>query len=383
MELFKASEQWANRPDDERFASLDEMHQATKAYADIAQTSHLPYKDLRVETMDNEVQLTGRTGVFAKFTHWAFGQLCRVVEAPQEYLRTLPATLACQNLNHGLKNREDTGTQAELLFHKNGNLLLRSLTSDRYARIWNHSIVSRLKTLENNGWSIPPARPVHNGQKGSRIATEQDVSKGNKSGLSIKVGDLIAPAGLYASDHDMFAFMVDENHPIDSGTGKPMYKGAFFWNSEVGASTFGMMHFLYDMVCGNHIVWGAKNVREVRIRHIGSADAKSTYQMQVELRRYAESSVGEIEMQIVRARKMQIETDKDKVLDLLFQKRITSYKNLEKAYDLAEIHQDVNGAPTTVWGMVSGLTRLSQETPYTDDRNVLDRQAGKLLEMSF
>lgn len=383
MELFKASEQWSNRPDDERFSSLDEMYQATKSYADNAQTSHLPYNDLRVEANEGEVQVTGKTGIFARLTHWSFGQLARVINAPADYLRSLPATLACQNVNHGLKAREDTGTQAELLFHKNGGLMLRSLTSDRYARIWNHSIVTRLRELEPKGWSIPPARPYKNGQKGTRPATAQDILKGNKSGLSIKEGDLIAPAGLYASDHDMFAFMVNENHPIDSGTGKPMYKGFFCWNSEVGASTFGLMTFLYDVVCGNHIVWGVKNVKEVRLRHIGNVDAKSTYQMQIELRRYAETSVGDIEMQIVRARKMQIESDKEKVLDKLFEKRVTSYKNLEKAFDLAEIHQDINGAPTTVWGMVSGLTRLSQETPYTDERNMLDRQAGKLLEMVF
>jgi hypothetical protein len=29
------------------------------------------------------------------------------------------------------------------------------------------------------------------------------------------------------------------------------------------------MTFLYEYVCGNHRVWGASNVVEVKIRHIG------------------------------------------------------------------------------------------------------------------
>ena len=35
---------------------------------------------------------------------------------------------------------------------------------------------------------------------------------------TMKLGDLIAPAGIYASDHDMFAFMVNEDARIDDGS---------------------------------------------------------------------------------------------------------------------------------------------------------------------
>lgn len=385
MELFHASKQWAERPEDERFETLESMHQACKSYADAAKTAHVPYSQLRAEAIDGEVQLTGRSGVLAKFTHWAFGQLCRTVEAPADYLRELPATLAVQNLNHGLKEKADGyNGEAQLLFHQNGGLLLRSVTSDKYARIWNRDVTARILPLQNDGWKVPPARPAMEGQRGTRPATQADVLRcAGSLGIAIKEGDLIAPAGLYASDHDMFAFMVNESKPIDSGTGKPMYKGFFAWNSEVGAASFGLMTFLYDSVCGNHIVWGAKDVREIRIRHIGNADVRSTRHLAVELKNYVESSVGDIEMTIARARRTTIAMTKDEVLDSLFKKRVTSLVNLDKAYQLAEKHEDLHGAPNTVWGMVSGLTRLSQETPYADQRAALDRSAAKILEITF
>jgi hypothetical protein len=42
-----------------------------------------------------------------------------------------------------------------------------------------------------------------------------------------------------------------------------------------------------------------------------------------------------------------------------------------------------HGNPNSAWGMMSGMTRLSQQTGYADTRNQLDRQARKILEMAF
>ena len=127
MDLFKASNQWSTRPADERFGSIQEMYEACRHYADSAREARTPYSELRLESQNNEVQLTGRAGQFAKLTHWAFGQLASLVGAPAGYLRNLPATLAVQNLNHGLKRRttEQGDSTAQLLFHSNGSLLLR------------------------------------------------------------------------------------------------------------------------------------------------------------------------------------------------------------------------------------------------------------------
>lgn len=126
MELFKATRQWAVRPSDQRFETLQALFDATKEYSIQAREAYTTWAKMRVEAVGEDVQLVGREGVPAKFTHWAFGQLCSRVEAPASYLRELPATLAAQNLNHGLANKADE-TKAQLLFHQNGGLVLRGL----------------------------------------------------------------------------------------------------------------------------------------------------------------------------------------------------------------------------------------------------------------
>ena len=74
MELFKANRQWATRPADERFPTLQALYDVTRAYAQEAKTKDVPVSDLRVEANEGDVGLVGRAGIPAKFTHWAFGQ---------------------------------------------------------------------------------------------------------------------------------------------------------------------------------------------------------------------------------------------------------------------------------------------------------------------
>ena len=52
----------------------------------------------------------------------------------------------------------------------------------------------------------------------ARPATEADVleDRDGGGGLSINISDMIAPAGLYASDRDMFAFLINERGVITS-----------------------------------------------------------------------------------------------------------------------------------------------------------------------
>src|SRR5260221_5740474 len=150
MELFKANRQWATRPDDERFPTIQALHDATRAYYESAREKSVPFGEVRTEAVEGDVQLVGKAGVPAKLTHWAFGQLCNRIGAPASYLRGLPATLACQNLNHGLAARvkDAVGSaMAKLLFHQNGGLVLRALTSDEYTRIWNWEVAERLLDL--------------------------------------------------------------------------------------------------------------------------------------------------------------------------------------------------------------------------------------------
>lgn len=352
MELFKAHRQWASRPEDERFPSIQALYNATKAYADIAAEKEVPYADMRVEARNGDVELVGKANVPAQLTHWAFGQLCARVEAPASYLRELPATLAAQNINHGLAKQGNE--MASLMFHRNGSLLLRAVTSDKYSRIWNHEVAERLLGLEQRGWE--PAMP--------------DIRK--------SMGDF---PSLYASDHDMFAFIRNRSAVVrEPGNPDGLQRGVIVENSEVGASALKLTRFLYREMCGNHIIWGATKVLEISLRHVGSI--RERFGMySAELRRYAESSVSDEEAQIASAKSTRIGATKEEVLDMLFGKRLgISQKTLTAGYDAVK---EGDGDPRTVWGIVQGLTRHSQTLPFADERTKIDRAAGKVMALVF
>ena len=387
MELFKASNQWANRPDDERFDSFDSLHAAVSSYRASAASAVVPFDSLRTEAKDGEVLLVGKTGTPARLTNWSFKQLAGSIAAPAAYLQSLPATLAVQNLNLGLSRTTDR-TPRDILFHKNGDLLARAFTSEKYTRIWNSDITSRLLQLPEQGWQVPPARPAREGQRGTRKATAADVLRSNSfgGGLSVNVGDEIAPAGLYASDHDMFAFMVNDAVRIsEPGNPDGLARGFFVGNSEVGASAWYLIRFLYRNVCGNHIVWGAKQVSEIRIKHVGAADDKAFAEIRGQLIKYADESANEEEARIRTAANFVLGSTKDEVLDRLFGIRNLGVgrKQLGEAYDLVVKEEAASVNPTSAWGIAQGLTRLSQETPYADERVAADRAAGKVLAIAF
>ena len=369
MNLFKAHRQWASRPDDERFPTLKALYDATREYADQASEKVMPFNTLRTEAIDGDVQLVGTRNLPAKLTHWSFGQLAARVKAPADYIRNLPATLAVQNLNYGLAhaNDEDKARNAYLLFHTNGDLLCRAITSDKYARIWNYEVAERLLALQSIGWE--PATP--------------DTNFAPTAGRFLDPSEMKSTA-LYASDHDLFAFLRNENlgirtRPNGETTGR---RGVIVENSEVGESSLRLTRFIYDYMCGNHIIWGASQVIELAIRHIGDAKERMAI-WAAELKRYSNESASEEESRITKARSTVIAATKEEVLDKVFGMRNIGLgrKVLDASYDAVKPEED--GDPNTVWGLVQGVTRHSQTIPYADKRTDLDRAAGKLLEVAF
>jgi hypothetical protein len=382
MDLVTASNQWATRPADERFWTLREMREHCTSVRAGCSVGVRPFKALRATAENGAVQLMGGAGKPAHLTHYAFGQLATSVGAPQGYLRSLPAHIAADALNAGILARSTDASDRNILFHTNGHLTVRALLSERYDRVWDNDVVRMCEDLD--GWRCPAGRtpPGYKGE--SRAATSDDILPGQ---INIQTGDSIAPSGLYASDHDMFAFLVAPDRVISDGAGGQLMRGVFVRNSEVGDAAFSVTFFLMQAVCGNHIVWNATGVHEIRVRHIGQGTlGRVARGFQAELRRYLNAAPEE-ERGIVAARRMVLGNSKEVVLSALG-KYIKSHSiplpktTLSAAYDVAADHTDWYGSPNTVWGSVAGLTQLSQQSTYADDRNALDRAAGKLLAMA-
>lgn len=380
--LTHASRQWAERPADQRFWNLQDLYDRTKLYAEESRVHEVALSDCNAAaTKADDIVLVGPSGTAATFQNYSFGQLSSLCKAPASYLQTLPAPVAADCLNHGLRKLPGSHN---LLFHQNGGLELRCVTSKEYKRIWNYEIAELALALQSEGWRVPPARPCGLPNVPVRIATEADVLKNSSHpGLGINVGDQISPAGLYASDRDCFIFQVNEDYGIDGGDGETMYRGVFWTNSEVGDRKFRGTMFLYDSVCGNHIVWGARVVAEIEIRHTGAArdsfrEAMATVTERVQV------AASEDEDRIRLSKSHQLGDGREDVINLVFRKNIgLSKAQCEDAMILAERHEDDHGGnPLSAWGYAAGVTRLSQGV-YADQRDTMDRAAGRILEFAF
>ncbi len=355
--LMQATNQWSSRPEDERFNSLADLHAAVTHHRDVAvEATDVQLGDLTVRNLDGTPKLIGSTGSPASFTHHSFGQVCRRIGAPAAYLRTLPAQLVCANMNTGLSklSPRDNNEGDNLLFAQNGSLVLRAALSPSYTRIWNTDITSRIIKLTEQAPEWAPAPAAFDGSR-----------------------------GLYASDKDMFAFMVDNDRRIfESLPGGGLGRGFFVSNSEVGDASFRITTFYYEYICGNHRVWGASGVSDLRIPHIGKADERAFAKLTVELRKYADSSVVEDEQKVESMRTYSLGNTKDEVLDAVFNLGVTK-KAAAIAYDLAEQREDWYGSPRSVWGFTGGLTEVARDLPNADERVAVERQAGKIMQIAF
>jgi len=186
---------------------------------------------------------------------------------------------------------------------------------------------------------------------------------------------------LYASDHDMFAFVMSQDRVIVDPVGQPLRRGFFFVNSEVGDKSLQLWQFLFRDVCQNHIVWGAKQVFELRYNHTGNVAERWATGL-VEAKRYFDGAASIEQAEFDRVT-IPIAGTKDEVLDTLFGNKSVglSRKVLEASYDA--VVPDEDGNPNTPWGIAQGVTRVSQREKYAEDRAALDRAAGKILQIAF
>lgn len=356
MNLTTAAAQYANRPADERFASVADL--VANAEHDRALSKEVDYnlKDLRIDGADSQITLVSPRGK-AHFSHWSFGQFSRMVGAPAAYLRTLPTAIAADALNYGI-GQTPTGDRASFLVKAaNGNPLplVRCATSDSYARVWDAPLYSQvLDTIvsRDSRWQLPPTW------------------KGGADGPR---------AGAYRGDRDSFLILVNGgsivNDPSARGDGT-MYRALMIRNSEVGASSIQISEILYRFICGNHIIWGAVMDRLFRRRHVGKRVTADTVR---ELGRFAQQYVHqstERDNAIINALiSNDVATTKQGVIDEL-QALGATKADATAAYDRAE-QTEIN--PRSYWGAVQGLTRVSQDSLYQDERLTMDQLAAKLL----
>ena len=375
--IMTAAAQWSSRPAEERFRSLADMQVNLSARKErSSETGALPIPTMRVMTAGENLALANDRGA-AILNNYTLGQLAQGIGAPAGYLRTLPAELAAECLNQGLPKYPDKSRNLLIEDTEQGQLC-RAITSDQYSRYWDCDVVSDLlNTLDIDGWRVPPARP-YPGCPAEDMwqATAEDILPGDAGNLSIRIGDTCGPAGLYGSDRDMFALLVNQERSIDTPSGA-MYRALILRNSEVGAASYNVECILYSMVCGNHILWSAESIANIRLVHRGSANST-----RLNGRAFLAGTIAAAEQASADNDQQLINKAADTKLDI---NQVTSATGLPKAVVQAgqtmqeQFPQDHGGRSGTTWGWVQGLTRASQQSSYMSDRTAIDQAAAKLL----
>ena len=369
----RVSSEWFNRPADERYLSLTDLHNSVKRRSERSKTRIVESESIRVEaSRDNPERLTlilPEAHAPVAPTHWSFGQLAGLVGAPAAYLRQLPAPLAGINLQHGLLNHR--AEQVKTLEIENGRLELRAVTGPDYGRIFDHELVEAVQKIAGNGtgdtrWKVPGVLDWSTHIYNPNV----DISKETTT--------------LYASDRDIFVFLVDDLNPIEAGrlpTGEPdlYFRGFYAWNSEVGSKTLGIASFYLRAVCQNRNIWGSEDFQEITIRHSKYAASRFALEAEPALLQFAESSPTPFVNGIKAARERIVARDDDDRMSFL---RKRGFSKGETAKIIDTVLNEEGHPPASIFDFVQGITRIARDKQHQDVRLEMEGKAKKLLDLA-
>lgn len=375
MNLMTAHNEWATRPADQRFKTLDELEAAVLNRRTIAKQCNLKLADMTIkEVMGRDDKPTlAFNGMLmpAEPTHWAFGQVCRAVKAPAEYIRRRPLELAVRCINSSIAENGDENVKLMTLSDATGKLnTLQAMTSPKYGRVWDADVVGAVKRIVQ--------------KTGGRFYNPKAYAAG-------KFGAAPEPSGLYASDHDVFAFLIDGGSDFDAGPRAQLNRGFIVWNSEVGSRSLGIMTFLFNRCCGNHIIWDASDVNKMLIRHTSGAPSRFDNEAAPHLLTYINASAKPVEEMLAAAQRIKVvdllpaaalvAKATDEAFPKVFATRFDAFNRGEVAEAVATAIRE-EGKCETLWDMVQGFTASARSYEWIDARMNLETRAGKLLEVA-
>jgi len=368
----EVSRQWVSRNADERFLDLNSLrdHCARRkdsAIEGVYANRHLemvaPEVKEKADTHRFSVGLPG--GAEVGPTHWAFGQLCGLAGAPGGYMRTLPSQLVADNLTWGMRHVRDVEQVKAYSFDD----MLHAVTGPTYGRIYDADVVEAVQQIAGNGtgderWKAPGVMDWRD-----------------------QVYDPDAPITIdsttfYASDRDVFMFLVDDRNPIEIGrlpSGEPDYifRGFYISNSEVGNGALHLAAFYLRGVCCNRLLWGVEGFQELSIRHSKYAPDRFIESARPALSSFAEGSVQNLLDGVEKARTAKVASDDEEAFAFLNNRGFT--KSRAKAV-LETVEREEGRKARSIWDFAQGITAEARDTANTDERLELELSAKRLLD---
>lgn len=369
----RVASQWFSRPADERYLSLDTLYSSVKGRRTMSDEYAANTGTIRVAASAKdpttiEIYMPDRDMPLTP-THWSFSQLCSLIEAPASYLRKLPAEIAAVNMQTGLMSHR--AELIKVLETNRGHHELRGVTGLDYGRIWDHELVEAVMRIAGNGtgdtiWKVPGVLDWSTVSHNPFVDITKDTTT------------------LYASDRDVFIFLVDDAHPIEAGrlpNGEPdlYFRGFYCWNSEVGKCTLGVALFYLRAVCMNRNLWGVEGFQEIKIRHSKYAADRFVQLLEPALNRFATSRSSDFIEQVNAARLRRVAADDDEREGFL---RSRGFSRSETQQIIQNVFAEEERPPETIFDFVQGLTAYARGKPHQDSRLELEGKARELLKQA-
>lgn len=366
------SQQWAMRPDDEKFLDLSSLRAQVHAWKEASVTKETVPKNLVLKhDPQNPAALSLEVdGMPTGMTHFGFQQLAWLASTPPDYMRRLPAPLAALNVNYGLKAAKQKAISTYVL--DDAQTMLRGITSPSYGRIYDEDVVDAVMKIAGNGngdtrWKVPGCIDWSNAH-GVHYNPNVDITKENTT--------------LYASDRDVFLFLVDDLNPIEVGKlpgGDPdlMFRGFYVWNSEVGKRTFGVATMYLRGVCQNRLLWGVEEFSETTFKHTSGAPEKFMSQAAPALEAFTDNATTKLVSGVKAAKAAKVGvTDEDRIE---FLARLGfSEKQAKVLIDRGTSEE--GHPPETIWDFSQAITAQARGEPLQEKRLALEKVAGTMLD---
>ena len=376
----EVSMQWMSRPADQRFLSLDELHDYKKKFWEGSFQSRVRSHDFELiapepKTAADLHKLTvgvkidrGSTveAVEVSPTHYAFGQLAGLAKSPAAFLRELPSPLVSDVLTYRLRHAREV----EEVKLYGGAEQLYSATGPDYGRIPDYEVVQAVRAVAGSGrgemrWKIPGVLDWSTNLYDPKAPVTTDSTT------------------LYASDRDVFMFLVDDLNPIEVGklpSGDPdlMFRGFYVQNSEVGARSLKLAAFYLRAVCMNRNLWGVENFEEVKINHTRLAPDRWLRQAVPALNSYANGSTDKLIAGVKAAKAAKVASDGEDAIAFLTDRKF-SYAKAKAILEQGE--KEEGRPPRTVWDMAQAITANARNALNTDDRLDQELSAKKVLDL--
>lgn len=369
------STQWLSRPRDQRFLRLSDLRAHVRRRRDASRERRIDQRKIEFiapppKTIADIHKMTvGYTagGEVAEVaaTHWSFGQLAREAGAPAGYLRTLPSNIVADAMAFGLRyNRPEKELK---LYHDEGTL--HAATGPEYGRVFDEEVVEAIMQIAGEGtgdeaWKIPGVMDWRTHIYDPHAPVTIDSTT------------------LYASERDVFIFLVDDTHPIEIGKlpdGSPDYvfRGFYVSNSEFGNGALKIRCFYLRGICCNRILWGVERFEELSINHTKGAPARFLEEARPALTSFANGSEKTFLDGVAKAREAKIAETQDEALAFLQARDFSRKASLA----IWETHEREEGRPmTSAWDFAQGITAYARDVPNNDDRVDVEAIAGKILD---